>query len=463
MERVKTQEEDEEQSNQNWSETVEDLVTAGDTEGAITLLETEVSRLETLNPSEAANLQLVSALTDLAKLYSSKHFSLKSDELLSRASLIKQRTSGYSLSFFLFSSRVLMWRVWRRKMRFQSAMLFLMMVSHLEKSSNPRDDVSPCSDDDWEAIADHAPDELLSPQSLPSVSNICLEDAKAQTSKRRGRGPFTYKKHELYSDRQSDATLVDDVDDEDLGRSTQNTELTNSKYGTHHVLVLADFPPSMRTTDLEKHFEDFKDRGFVIRWINDTAALAVFQTPSIGAKSVIDGGQTFVILPIKVISAGHWGMILSFLSCGEGGLVVDLSFEAFFITDYSNTSHHLRHATTFNVHLLYVFLMRMMNSWAQSQLKVNYFGTTFLCSEFCGNLMYIQDEMLVQKRAHLESQSGASSSKAKDISKNCPKANSSWNGIEIANDLWFERTEEPGRNQKESDNYKAENERRCMG
>lgn len=252
MERVKAQEEDEEQSNQNWSETVEDLVTAGDTEGAITLLETEVSRLETLNPSEAANLQLVSALTELANLYSSKHFSLKSDELLFRASFIKQRSSGD--------------------------------VESVEKE----DEISKCnavSNDDWEAIADHAPDELLSPRSLPSVSNICLEDAKVQTSKRRGRGPFTYKKHELYSDRQSDATLVDDVDDEDLGRSTQNTELTNSKYGTHHVLVLADFPPSMRTTDLEKLFEDFKDRGFVIRWINDTAALAVFQTPSIALEA----------------------------------------------------------------------------------------------------------------------------------------------------------------------------------
>lgn len=271
MERVKAQEEDEEQSNQNWSETVEDLVTAGDTEGAITLLETEVSRLETLNPSEAANLQLVSALTELAKLYSSKHFSLKSDELLSRASLIKQRPSGDVESV--------------EKEDEISKCNAVSNDGHLEKSSNPRDDVSPCSDDDWEAIADHAPNELLSPRSLPSVSNICLEDAKVQTSKRRGRGPFTYKKHELYSDRQSDATLVDDVDDEDLGRSTQNTELTNSKYGTHHVLVLADFPPSMRTTDLEKLFEDFKDRGFVIRWINDTAALAVFQTPSIALEA----------------------------------------------------------------------------------------------------------------------------------------------------------------------------------
>ncbi|KAL9368263.1 hypothetical protein Peur_039462 [Populus x canadensis] len=277
MERVKAQEEDEEQSYQNWSETVEDLVTAGDTEGAITLLENEVSRLGTLNPSEAANLQLVSALTELAKLYSSKHFSLKSDELLFRASFIKQRSSGHCYNQIAKENLIVIGEIIDG--------FFGLCEAHLEKSSNPRDDVSPCSDDDWEAIADHAPDELLSPQSLPSVSNICLEDAKVQTSKRRGRGPFTYKKHELYSDRQSDATLVDDVDDEDLGRSTQNTELTNSKYGTHHVLVLADFPPSMRTTDLEKLFEDFKDRGFVIRWINDTAALAVFQTPSIALEA----------------------------------------------------------------------------------------------------------------------------------------------------------------------------------
>lgn len=54
------------------------------------------------------------------------------------------------------------------------------------------------------------------------------------------------------------------------------------KYGTRHVLVLADFPLSTKTTDLEKLLENFKDRGFVIRWVNDTVALAVFRTPSIG-------------------------------------------------------------------------------------------------------------------------------------------------------------------------------------
>lgn len=58
--------------------------------------------------------------------------------------------------------------------------------------------------------------------------------------------------------------------------------MNSAKFGTQHVLVLADFPPSTTTIELEKLFQDFGDRGVVIRWVNDTVALAVFQTPSIG-------------------------------------------------------------------------------------------------------------------------------------------------------------------------------------
>lgn len=58
--------------------------------------------------------------------------------------------------------------------------------------------------------------------------------------------------------------------------------MNSARYGTQHVLVLADFPPSMRTTDLEKLFENFRDREVVIRWVNDTMALAVFRTATIG-------------------------------------------------------------------------------------------------------------------------------------------------------------------------------------
>lgn len=46
--------------------------------------------------------------------------------------------------------------------------------------------------------------------------------------------------------------------------------------------MLTDFSPSTRTIELEKLFDDFRDCGFAIRWVNDTTALAVFGTPSMG-------------------------------------------------------------------------------------------------------------------------------------------------------------------------------------
>lgn len=81
---------------------------------------------------------------------------------------------------------------------------------------------------DWEAIADRSPDELLSSQSLPEVSKLSFEDTKVQAPKRRGRGTFSYKKNELYSDRQDDKIVVEDVEDvedEDVRcNSESNTE-----------------------------------------------------------------------------------------------------------------------------------------------------------------------------------------------------------------------------------------------
>ncbi|KAK1589433.1 hypothetical protein Q3G72_034011 [Acer saccharum] len=274
-------------SSANWSEEVEDLVAAGDTEAAIALLESTVSKLETLDPTnESVTLQLASALTNLANIYSSKGFSLKSDHLLSRAFHIRNSNTVKDLKDSCNDSG-------------QSGSP---TDVNLGKSSKSLD-----GDDDWEAIADCAPDQLLSSQCLPEVSNLSLEDNKVQTSnkvqtpKRRGRGTFSYKKNELYSDRLSDnsVAVVEDTEDDVVGQDSERcTELRNSKYGTRHVLVLADFSPSTRTTDLERLFEDFRDRGIVIRWVNDTVALAVFQTPSIAleARSHIQCSFTVRIL-----------------------------------------------------------------------------------------------------------------------------------------------------------------------
>ncbi|XP_019199364.1 PREDICTED: coiled-coil domain-containing protein R3HCC1L isoform X2 [Ipomoea nil] len=153
---------------------------------------------------------------------------------------------------------------------------------NLEISSNLQDDGSKQRGspvDDWEAIADRDPNELLSPSGLPEVSSLSLQDSKVQAPKRRGRGTFLYQKDELYSDEPSEGSKYDYSDD-DVSHSTEGSSHSlNLKYGTSHVLVLADFPTSTRTTDLEKLLEKHKDQ-VVIRWVNDKVALAVFRTPS---------------------------------------------------------------------------------------------------------------------------------------------------------------------------------------
>lgn len=69
---------------------------------------------------------------------------------------------------------------------------------------------------DWEAIADRAPDELLSSQCLPGVSELSLKDTECQIPKRRGRGTFSYENHELYSDQLSVKSVVNDSEYEDV-------------------------------------------------------------------------------------------------------------------------------------------------------------------------------------------------------------------------------------------------------
>ncbi|CAJ2654770.1 unnamed protein product [Trifolium pratense] len=161
-------------------------------------------------------------------------------------------------------------------------------------SSSVADD----DDDDWEAMADLEPDKLLSPVSsdvLTGVSNIKLVDtSKSQTPKRRGRGTFSYDKDKLYSDRILDGSIIDDVEEEETQCGSEDKKDTpNSKYGTGHVLVLSHFSPSTRTTDLEKIFEDIKNCDFVIRWVNDTVALAVFRTPAEALEGQSNGRCSF--------------------------------------------------------------------------------------------------------------------------------------------------------------------------
>lgn len=94
---------------------------------------------------------------------------------------------------------------------------------------------------------------------------------------------------------------------------------TTVKYGTSHVLVLADFPKSTRTTDLEKLLEKHKDQ-VAIRWVNDEVALAVFRTPSEG---------NFVLLSPPL----HFLWSLSYLAINAGWMIPSIPLLSIF---YSN-------------------------------------------------------------------------------------------------------------------------------
>ncbi|KAK4441333.1 Coiled-coil domain-containing protein R3HCC1L [Sesamum alatum] len=274
----------------NWTEAVEDLLHDGEVDQAISLLESTVSNLENeLEKEELENKnggkssssiadQLSTALQDLSELYSAKGFSLRADQTHSRALQLKHTKGGVAEARFSPNEAA------------TSA-----EQSHDVKSTNLQDDDFPqeSAEDDWEAIADRDPEELLSSQCLPGVSKLSLEDSKAQEIRRRGRGTFSYNKQGLYSDNQSDEPVIDDSESSTVGPA-EDQEKRNLVYGTRHVLVLSDLPLSTRTTDLEKVLEKFKDR-FVIRWVNDTTSLAVFRTPSVAL-----GASNSIQWPFKV-------------------------------------------------------------------------------------------------------------------------------------------------------------------
>lgn len=277
-----------EREESNWSESVEDLIHQGDVDGAISHLESVASKLQTLiNSSQSDHhLQLSFALFDLAKLYSTKGFSLKADEARSRALLLRDHTLSPPLR-----DRKTAKDLGKNDVAPYDASACegpLNEDGNDGKSSTlPKDGVpcNECPDDDWEAIADRAPEELLSPPGLAEISKLSLENTKEQTPKRRGRGKFQYTSHGLYANQESDG-FVDYSENEVVCHSSDgDIQGIKLKYGTRHVLVLEDFPPSTRTGDLENLLKNFKDRGFVIRWVNDTVALAVFRTPPIALEA----------------------------------------------------------------------------------------------------------------------------------------------------------------------------------
>ncbi|KAK3163100.1 hypothetical protein QOZ80_1BG0097660 [Eleusine coracana subsp. coracana] len=261
-----------------WTEEVDDLVDAGDVDGAISFLESVVSNLSMAASPSGADLRLATALGDLAGLHASRGNTLRADDLRARAIVLRSRAAA---------SGVLGDHDPADKSSPQEGTTVNSQVS----DDNNQDD-----DDDWEAIADRgAHDDTLACSLVQQEARVSSSSSSEKTAtpsssgpKRRGRGSFLYDKSVLYSDQCGSERDLDDnhMSSPQSGSKSHVNERDNraataaTQFGTRHVLVLYDFSPSTRTTDLEKIFDKFGDHGVAIRWVNDTSALAVFRTPS---------------------------------------------------------------------------------------------------------------------------------------------------------------------------------------
>ncbi|KAL6613752.1 hypothetical protein ACP70R_036022 [Stipagrostis hirtigluma subsp. patula] len=265
-----------------WTEEVDDLVDAGDVGGAISLLESVVSNLSTAAapPPPGADLRLAAALGDLAGLHASRGDTLRADELRARAIVLRSRAAA---------PRALGDHEPAENCLAQEGAL----GSKNSEASANTDKNNEDEEDDWEAIADSGALDDTLVRSLEQESRVssCSSSEKSSTPssgpKRRGRGSFLYNKSVLYSDQCGQERELDDKESDPQSGSNGHVNKREDKagtavaqFGTRHVLVLYDFSPSTRTSDLERIFEKFGDHGVAIRWVNDTSALAVFRTPS---------------------------------------------------------------------------------------------------------------------------------------------------------------------------------------
>ncbi|XP_022926151.1 uncharacterized protein LOC111433308 isoform X8 [Cucurbita moschata] len=57
-------------------------------------------------------------------------------------------------------------------------------------------------------------------------------------------------------------------------------------YSTQHVLVLADLPPTTRTIELERLLGRCMNSGVLLRWVNESVVVVVFQTPSAALEAL---------------------------------------------------------------------------------------------------------------------------------------------------------------------------------
>ncbi|XP_023131039.2 coiled-coil domain-containing protein R3HCC1L [Amphiprion ocellaris] len=102
------------------------------------------------------------------------------------------------------------------------------------------------------------------------------------------------KKKESIQERRFDYYNMDRDDDDDI-------DLTDDELS--HIVEIYDFPTEFKTEDLLKLFQCYQQRGFDIKWIDDTHALGLFSSPIAAREALRSKNPLMKLRPLSKSSS----------------------------------------------------------------------------------------------------------------------------------------------------------------
>lgn len=81
-----------------------------------------------------------------------------------------------------------------------------------------------------------------------------------------------------------------------------------------HIIEIYDFPPDFKTEDLLRFFQSYQQRGFDIKWIDDTHALGLFSSP-IAARAALRAKHS--LMKVRPLSKSSSATKATARSCSD--------------------------------------------------------------------------------------------------------------------------------------------------
>ncbi|XP_069774079.1 uncharacterized protein [Narcine bancroftii] len=97
-----------------------------------------------------------------------------------------------------------------------------------------------------------------------------------------------------------------------LGENNISIEQPKSDYSTYlsgelqafdvdfgHIIEIYDFPPHVKTEDIQDAFGSFRHKGFRIKWVDSSHALGIFSSPDSAAEALVISHEQFKTQPLS--------------------------------------------------------------------------------------------------------------------------------------------------------------------